>query len=167
MDFVWTPWRYRYIATATRDDSCVFCEALMAGDDASVYILLRGIKNFVILNRYPYTPGHIMVVPYAHGGTLQNCEADTLSEMMTLVKRLQEALELVYHPDGYNIGMNVGRAAGAGITGHLHMHLLPRWSGDTNFMTTIAETRLEPEELTDTFQKLRVALDPGVAAEKR
>jgi len=167
MDFVWTPWRYRYIAAARQDDLCVFCEALKAGDDASVFILLRGSKNFVILNLYPYTAGHVMIVPYAHGGTLQACDTDTLSEMMLLAKRVQAALEATYHPEGYNLGMNLGRAAGAGIEGHVHMHLLPRWSGDTNFMTTIAETRLEPEELAETFRKLRRALEPGSAAEKQ
>lgn len=161
MDFVWTPWRYRYIAENTgknEDEGCVFCRALAAGDDEHVFILLRGDKNFVILNRYPYTPGHIMVVPYAHGGEFESLDADTLGEMMALAKRLQAAIEAVYHPGGYNLGMNIGRAAGAGITQHLHLHLLPRWVGDTNFMTTIAETRLEPEELADTYQKLRAAL---------
>ena len=165
MDFVWTPWRYRYIADAVRDESggCVFCNALAAGDDARVHIVLRGAKNFVILNRYPYTTGHVMVVPYLHSGLLGAFDSETLSEMMALARRVQGALETIYHPEGYNLGINMGRAAGAGITGHLHMHLLPRWTGDTNFMTSIAETRLVPEELDDTFQKLHAALElePG------
>ena len=161
MDFVWTPWRYRYIANAAKEERerCVFCDALAAGDDTRVHIVLRGEKNFVILNRYPYTSGHIMVVPYAHVATLAAVDAETLNEMMVLAKRVQAAQETIYHPEGYNLGMNIGRAAGAGITHHLHMHLLPRWTGDTNFMTTIGETRLEPEELDDTYQKLRQALN--------
>jgi ATP adenylyltransferase len=163
MDFVWTPWRYRYITTAGKDDRCVFCDALAAGDDAAVYIVLRGAKNFVILNRFPYTSGHVMVVPYAHGGSLSGCDVDTLSEMMALAKRVQEALEAIYHPEGYNLGMNVGRSAGAGITNHLHLHLLPRWNGDTNFMSAIAETRMLPEDLEDTYRKLRAALGFGDA----
>ena len=163
MDFVWTPWRYRYIASAGKDDRCVFCDALAAGDDAAVHIVLRAAKNFVILNRFPYTSGHVMIVPYAHGGELSGCDVDTLSEMMALAKRVQEALEPIYHPGGYNLGMNIGQAAGAGVANHLHMHALPRWPGDTNFMTTIAETRMLPEDLDDTYRKLRGALEPGGA----
>jgi len=166
MDFVWTPWRYRYIADAAREKGgCVFCDALAFGDDARVHIVLRAAKNFVILNRYPYTSGHVMVVPYQHSGSLAAFDAETLSEMMALAQRVQGALESIYHPEGYNLGINMGRAAGAGITGHLHMHLLPRWTGDTNFMTVVGETRLVPEELDDTYRRLRTALglDPGAA----
>ena len=109
MDFVWTPWRYCYITTAGKEPGCVFCNAAAAGDDERVLIVLRGVKNFVILNRYPYTAGHIMVVPYAHGGDLAASDAETLSEMMALVKRVHAALQTIYHPEGFNIGMNVGR----------------------------------------------------------
>src|SRR5215475_11991237 len=112
MDFIWTPWRYRYIAehVPNRDpNSCVFCDALAAGDDAAVYILFRGEKNFIILNRFPYTPGHCMVIPYVHGGTLDTLDLDTMNEMMALTRRTQVALESVYHPEGYNMGMNIGR----------------------------------------------------------
>jgi ATP adenylyltransferase len=160
MDFVWTPWRYRYIANAAKEERerCVLCDALAAGDDARVHIVLRAAKNFVILNKYPYTSGHVMVVPYAHGGDFAAFDQDALAEMMILAKRIQAAQESIYHPDGYNLGMNIGRSAGAGIANHLHLHLLPRWTGDTNFMTTIAETRLEPEELDETYRKLRQAL---------
>jgi ATP adenylyltransferase len=160
MDYLWTPWRYPYIA-AGQGEGCVFCRAAAAGDDAGMLIVLRGKKNFVILNRFPYTSGHVMIVPYEHRATLGECAAETLAEMMELARRLQVVLEAIYHPQGYNLGMNIGRAAGAGIAGHLHLHLLPRWAGDTNFMTTVGETRLEPEDLAITYDKLRQALAPA------
>ncbi len=159
MDYLWTPWRYRYLTTAGREDRCVFCDAPAANDDRATLIVLRAVKNFIILNRFPYASGHVMVVPYAHEATLTAVDTETLNEMMQLAKRVQGALETIYHPEGYNVGLNIGRAAGAGIAGHLHLHVLPRWIGDTNFTTTIAETRVLPEELTDTYDKLRRALE--------
>ncbi len=159
MDYLWTPWRYRYIANATKDDRCIFCDALAANDDARTLVVFRGEKNFIILNRYPYTSGHVMVVPYAHVADLGAAEPDTLAEMMRLAQRVQGALSRVYRPEGYNLGMNLGRAAGAGITGHLHLHVLPRWAGDANFMTVAGETRVEPEELSTTFEKIRRELN--------
>jgi ATP adenylyltransferase len=159
MDYLWTPWRYRYIASAGTHDGCVFCDAVAANDDVRTLIVHRGEKNFVILNRFPYTSGHLMVVPFAHVAELSAAEPATLSEMMLLAKRAQIALTDVYHPEGYNLGMNLGRAAGAGVTGHLHLHLLPRWPGDANFMTTVGETRLEPEDLSTTYEKLHRAFD--------
>jgi ATP adenylyltransferase len=158
MDYLWTPWRYHYIAGGVKDEGCIFCLAAEAHDDSQTFIVLRAQKNFVILNRYPYTSGHVMVVPYAHVATLAASDPETLAEMMTLARRIEKALEILYRPDGYNIGMNMGRAAGAGIAGHLHLHVLPRWMGDTNFMTTVGETRVQPEELTTTYQRLRGAL---------
>ena len=116
MDYVWTPWRYRYIA-GVKPEGCVFCDAPKAGDDAAMLIVLRGKKNFVILNRYPYTSGHVMVVPYGHEAALSAFDVETLSEMMLLARRVQTALEVTYRPEGYNLGMNMGRAAGAGIAG--------------------------------------------------
>jgi len=127
-------------------------------NDPEALIVFRGAKNFVILNRYPYTSGHVMVVPYQHSADLPATEPATLAEMMVLAQRVQLALEKTYHPQGYNLGMNLGRAAGAGVTGHLHLHVLPRWSGDSNFMTVVAETRVEPEELPTTYEKLHAAL---------
>jgi ATP adenylyltransferase len=155
MDFLWTPWRYRYVADASKDQGCIFCDALAAGDDAKTLIVVRGQKNFIILNRFPYTTGHVMVVPYAHVGELVACDAETLAEMMRLAQRLEAVLETTYRPQGYNLGMNLGRSAGAGVTGHLHLHVLPRWGGDTNFMTVVAETRVQPEDLSTTYEKLR------------
>ncbi len=161
MEYLWTPLRYRYVSEASRDSACVFCRALGLGDDASALIVLRGRKKFVILNRFPYGSGHCMVVPYAHVADLAPCDPETLTEMMELTRRLQMALDELYHPQGFNIGMNLGRAAGAGVADHAHLHILPRWFGDTNFMTTLAETRLEPEALEVTFDKLRGALTTG------
>jgi ATP adenylyltransferase len=158
MDYLWTPWRYRYIADKTKNDRCIFCDAVSAGDDRSAGIVLRGARNFVILNQYPYTSGHVMVVPYAHVADLSAVEPETLAEMMRIAQRVQKALENTYHPEGYNLGINLGRAAGAGVTGHLHMHVLPRWAGDANFMTVVGETRLEPETLATTYERLRNAL---------
>jgi ATP adenylyltransferase len=158
MDYLWTPWRYRYIAEAKNQTGCVFCNASAANRDEDWLIVQRGVKNFVILNRYPYTSGHVMIVPYLHTADFPGLERDTAAEMMLLTQRVQTAIDDVYHPDGFNLGMNLGRFAGAGIADHLHMHLLPRWSGDTNFMTTVSETRLEPEELSTTYARLHKAL---------
>jgi len=158
MDYLWTPWRYRYVAEAKNISGCVFCDVAAANRDEEMLIVLRGVKNYVILNRYPYTSGHVMIVPYAHTADFSGLERETAAEMMLLAQRLQAALDEIYHPDGFNLGMNLGRSAGAGIADHLHLHLLPRWAGDTNFMTTVGETRLEPEELSTTYSRLRRAL---------
>jgi len=155
MDYLWTPWRYRYVTTAGGPGECVFCSAVRGTDDRKTLIVHRGSLNFVILNRFPYTSGHLMVIPYTHVATLEDLDDQTLTEMILLARRTEKLLRVVYHPDGLNMGVNIGRAAGAGIAGHLHMHLLPRWMGDTNFMTTVAETRVEPEDLAVTWERLR------------
>jgi ATP adenylyltransferase len=159
MDYLWTPWRYTYVANAAKDPGCPLCRALEAGDDAAMLIVERAARNFIILNRYPYTSGHVMIVPYAHVAELGEVDAATLTEMMQLAQRVQRALAAAYSPEGYNLGMNLGRMAGAGVAGHLHLHVLPRWAGDTNFMATVAETRNLPEDLPQTYQKLRAALN--------
>ena len=141
----------------------MFCDLPRAGNDAEALIVWRGKKNYIILNRYPYTSGHVMVVPYAHQATLMAAEPTALAEMMVLAQSVQGALGEVYRPEGYNVGINIGKAAGAGIAGHIHMHVLPRWIGDTNFMTTVGETRLEPEDLATTYERLREALKPMLA----
>ncbi len=158
MDHLWTPWRFTYITDAAKNDRCIFCDLLALGDDAKAFIVCRGERNFVVLNRFPYTSGHVMIVPYAHIAELSACDSDVLNEMMQLARRIQLALASAYKPDGYNLGMNLGRSAGAGVTGHLHMHVLPRWAGDSNFMTVTGETRVQPEDLSTTYQKLRAAL---------
>jgi ATP adenylyltransferase len=159
MDFLWTPWRYKYIAHAVKTDGCIFCDALNAGDEKA-QIVLRGKLNFIILNRFPYTTGHVMVVPYEHVGDLGAVDPATLDEMMRMAQRVQLALAAIYKPEGFNLGMNLGRCAGAGVTGHIHLHVLPRWIGDANFMTTVSETRMEPEDLEITYVKLRDGLAP-------
>src|SRR5271155_3190176 len=166
MDYLWTPWRFRYIAAA-KDEGCIFCDAVAAGDDARTHIVFRGEKCFIILNRYPYTSGHVMVVPYAHVAELQLCDAETTTEMMEQTKRMETALGALYKPDGMNLGMNLGKAAGAGVTGHLHLHLLPRWFGDTNFMTVVGETRVHPEDLAITYQRLYAALHGAAPSASR
>jgi ATP adenylyltransferase len=160
MDYLWTPWRYQYMAEARhgQQPDCIFCDAVARKDDDNTLIAYRGAKIFVILNRYPYTSGHVMIVPYAHVAELNLCDANALAEMMTLAQRVEKAFQSNYKPDGMNLGMNLGRAAGAGVVGHLHLHVLPRWFGDSNFMTVTGETRVQPEELSVTYQRLRKAL---------
>src|ERR1700694_4685191 len=160
MDYLWAPWRYSYITQVNKDSQieCIFCDALTRNDDAAAMIVYRGAKGFGILNRYPYTSGHVMIVPYAHVGELELCEAETLNEIMQLAQRVETVFKTEYKPDGTNLGMNLGRAAGAGVVGHLHLHALPRWIGDANFMTVTGETRVHPEELKTTYERLRKGL---------
>jgi ATP adenylyltransferase len=159
MDFLWTPWRYQYIAQAIagKQLECIFCDAAARTDDDVTLIVHRGASCFVILNLYPYTSGHVMIVPYAHVAELSMCDAATLSEMMQLSQKIESILHNLYKPDGMNFGMNLGRAAGAGVTGHLHLHALPRWVGDANFMTVTAETRVHPETLATTYKRFKEA----------
>jgi len=160
MDYIWTPWRYQYMAQVITgaQPECIFCDAVAKNSDAETLIVHRGVKAFVILNRYPYTSGHVMIVPFSHVAELNLCEAEALKEMMQLAQRVEKAFQLNYKPDGMNLGMNLGRAAGAGVTGHLHLHALPRWIGDSNFMTVTGETRVHPEDLRTTYDRLRKAL---------
>ncbi len=155
MDYLWTPWRYHYVSKGAGNLGCIFCEALKRNNDAETLILFRGQHNFILLNRFPYTTGHSMIAPFAHVGELDQAPIETLSEMMLLAQRLERAFAELYKPDGYNLGMNLGRVAGAGVADHLHLHVLPRWTGDTSFMTTVGEARLEPEDLATTYAKLK------------
>jgi ATP adenylyltransferase len=154
MDHLWSPWRYRYVSSSSPDDACLFCRIQAEAKDRENCVLLRGKLNFVLLNRYPYTSGHLMIAPYAHVASLGEASPDALAEMMTLARKTEAALRDVYHPAGFNIGLNIGRAAGAGVAGHIHMHVLPRWAGDVNFMTSIGETRVLPEDLETTYDRL-------------
>jgi ATP adenylyltransferase len=156
MDYVWSPWRYRYVSQAGAGDECIFCQAA-AGRDEENYILHRASGNFVILNRFPYTNGHLMIAPFAHVARLEEAPEATLAEMMSLARRAEKHLREIYRAQGLNVGMNLGQCAGAGVAGHIHMHVLPRWSGDANFMTVVGETRVLPELLADTYEKLRQA----------
>jgi ATP adenylyltransferase len=161
MDYIWTPWRYTYITTAdvsAHGHSCVFCELLRAHDDERSLIVYRGKYNFVVLNAYPYTSGHSMIVPYEHVDRLDKLPAGASVELMELTCKLETVLFDLYRPDGANIGMNIGKAAGAGIAGHIHMHALPRWVADANFISVIGETRILPEDLDITYRRLKQAL---------
>lgn len=160
MDRLWSPWRYRYVTAVPPTDGCLFCgkAAASSASDETELILLRGERNLVLLNLYPYTSGHVMIAPYEHVATLSEARPETLAEMMTLAQRVEGALRRVYQAHGLNLGMNLGQAAGAGVAGHIHLHLLPRWFGDVNFMTTVGETRVLPEDLAETYRKLKAAL---------
>ena len=159
MDFLWSPWRYRYLKEGPQGEGCVFCRIAALDDDDTNLVVYRGESNFVVLNRYPYTSGHAMVIPYEHYGTLEETPVATLEENMRLTQRLEAAVRRAYRADGVNIGINVGKAAGAGVAGHIHTHVLPRWIADSNFIAVIGETRVLPEELSDTLTKLRAAFE--------
>jgi ATP adenylyltransferase len=182
MDHLWSPWRYAYVTSAESavrpgvplsltawpgDLGCVFCNLIASIDfaiangtspdqaEAAGGLILRGKHCYICLNAYPYTSGHLMVVPFAHLDRLAILDPEASHELIDLAQRTERALEILYHPHGFNFGINVGRAAGAGVAGHLHLHALPRWAGDTNFMTTIAETRILPEDLEITWKRMR------------
>ena len=158
MERLWSPWRYEYLTSGGGDESsgCVFCE--IQKDPANYeknFVLHRASHSFIVLNIYPYISGHLLIVPFAHVGELDAAGKETTDELMDLTKRCQTALREVYQPGGFNVGMNLGRSAGAGIVDHLHIHIMPRWTGDTNFISTVGETRVIPEDLTTTYRKLR------------
>jgi len=155
MDFLFTPWRYAYVTGADKAADCLFCHLLQTGNDEQNLIVHRAQHCFVMLNAFPYTCGHVMVVPYLHTDQLQKLPAPAATEMMELVQRLEGILRRLYHPDGLNLGMNLGKAAGAGVAEHIHMHVLPRWVADANFMTVVGETRVLPEDLQTTYRRLR------------
>jgi ATP adenylyltransferase len=158
MDYLWTPWRYAYVSGTEKPCECVFCRAATEKDDAKTRVVYRGQHCFVILNTYPYTPGHVMIVPYEHLDELRKLRVEASNEMMLLSQRMESVLRDLYRPDGVNLGMNIGKAAGAGIAGHIHMHVLPRWVADANFMSVVGETRVLPETLDVTWRKIKDAL---------
>ena len=159
MEHIWSPWRYQYITSADREPGCVFCRMIAADDDAKNYIVHRAKLNFVVLNLFPYTSGHLMIVPYQHTASLSSIEDAGTNEMMSLAKRSESALGDEYHPDGFNIGLNLGRSAGAGVADHVHLHVVPRWTGDANFVSVVGETRVLPEDLPTTYSKLKKHFD--------
>ena len=154
MDRIWAPWRMAYIEESEKPFGCIFCEFPKQQDDVGLHILYRGERAFVILNAYPYTNGHLMVAPYRHGADMDALEPEELLEMMRLTRRCVNALKEAFSPEGFNIGMNVGRVAGAGIADHLHMHIVPRWNGDTNFMAVCGDVRVVPQHLSVTYERL-------------
>jgi ATP adenylyltransferase len=157
MDYLWTPWRYQYVTATGAKDECIFCAAAQASDDKKALVVYRAQRNFLILNRYPYTIGHLMVVPYEHAPNLQGLADETLMELILLARDCEKRLTALYRPDGLNLGMNIGRSAGAGVADHFHLHALPRWTADANFMTAIGETRVLPEDLATTWERLSAA----------
>lgn len=156
MDIKWTPWRGKYIKGQTEDEpGCPLCVAYQAGDDARKLVLLRGEFCYVLMNLYPYNPGHLMVTPYAHTADFANLPAPAATELIQLGQRCTTVLQQAMRPHGFNLGMNLGRGAGAGIDEHLHLHVVPRWNGDTNFMPLIAGVKLIPEAIDDTYAALK------------
>jgi ATP adenylyltransferase len=143
------------VSSGAGHEGCLFCSKAAGSDDRANYVVLRAEHNFILLNLYPYTSGHLMIAPYAHVATLAEAAPEALAEMMRLTARAEAALRKLYKPEGLNIGMNVGACAGAGVAGHIHMHVLPRWCGDASFMSTVGETRVLPEELGTTWERLR------------
>jgi ATP adenylyltransferase len=158
MDYLWTPWRYAYVTGAEKTTGCIFCDAPKAGDDEKARIVYRGEHCYIILNTFPYTPGHVMIVPYAHLDELHKLPAQAAHELVELSQKMEAVLRDQYRPDGVNLGINIGKAAGAGVAGHIHMHVLPRWVADSNFISVVGETRVLPEALDVTWKKLKTAL---------
>jgi ATP adenylyltransferase len=153
MDYLWAPWRIEYIEMG-KPAGCILCDKPDQSDDAGNLILCRGEQNFIIMNRYPYNAGHLMVAPYRHLATPEDFTDDELSEHYGLVRKCLGVLREVFHPAGFNLGMNLGRAAGAGIEGHAHTHIVPRWSGDTNFMPVLSGVKVVSEAITETYRRL-------------
>lgn len=157
MNRLWSPWRMKYIQNNNAESECPFCAALKSPRPAEHFVLFRGEKAFVILNRYPYTTGHLLILPLVHEEKMDDLDPETRAEMMEMVNHALKVLDRVYHPEGFNVGLNMGSAAGAGIPKHLHWHIVPRWVGDTNYMTSVGEVRVLPETLEDTFGKVKSA----------
>src|SRR5437867_7420471 len=156
MDRLWSPWRFDYISNIGQSgSSCVFCDILADDRDEDNFVLWRGKNSFALLNLFPYTSGHILIAGNRHIPFLRDARAEELHEFLELAQRCEMALQIEYSPEGYNMGFNLGRAAGAGVAHHLHMHVLPRWTGDANFVSVVGETRVLPEDLPKTYRRLR------------
>jgi ATP adenylyltransferase len=161
MERLWAPWRMTYIASADEVEGCIFCRFPAEDCDEKNLIIFRGDQGFVMLNAYPYSNGHLMVSPYQHTADLDNLSDAEMLDMMALTRRAVNLLKTAFRPDGFNIGINMGRVAGAGIVDHVHIHIVPRWNGDTNFMPVLADTRVIPESLQGVYARLRATLDSG------
>ncbi len=158
MKRLWASWRMKYISSADKQPGCAFCEALKKEDSAENLIVHRGKNSLIILNKYPYTSGHLMVAPLVHVANIEELDAETGNEIFQLITHSTTTLKMVYQPEGFNIGANLGQAAGAGIPGHLHFHIVPRWNGDTNYMSTIGEIRVIPEDIEVTYKRIKEQL---------
>ncbi|MCE9644982.1 MAG: HIT domain-containing protein [Chloroflexi bacterium] len=159
MKQLWSPWRMTYIENHEKEDGCVFCNAQAKADGPDNLIAFRGRNAYVILNRFPYTSGHLMSIPFEHKPNLEELNAETRAEMMELASRCTTVLREIYKAESFNVGINIGEAAGAGVKGHVHIHIVPRWAGDTNFMSSVGETRVLPEALEDTYKRVREAFE--------
>ena len=157
MKRIFSPWRMKYIKDADKQNGCIFCDLPLDDDDKGNLIIERGKLAFVLLNRFPYTSGHMMVAPYAHISSIEDLNVQTHAELMLFITHATRVLRAVYHPDGFNIGMNIGSAAGAGFAEHVHFHIVPRWVGDANFMSTTGEVRVLPEDLETTWSRIHEA----------
>ena len=157
MDRLWTPWRMPYLVGDKQTEGCVFCQKVRSDDDRAAHVLMRGRHGFVTLNLYPYNNGHLLVLPYAHVPSVEDLPPETLTELMLLVNHSLTVLRFAFHPHGFNLGVNLGKVAGAGIDDHVHIHIVPRWEADTNFMPIIAKTRVIPEWIDDTYERLAKA----------
>ena len=157
MNHLWSPWRMTYVENHNSNDECIFCIALTQSDGPENLIVAREKQTYIILNRYPYTSGHLMVVPFAHQPNFERLDSETRAEMMEMTTRCMQVLRDIYHPQAFNMGANIGEAAGAGIADHVHIHIVPRWAGDTNFMSTLATTRVLPESLEETYNRVKKA----------
>lgn len=155
MKQLWSPWRMKYIENHIKEAGCVFCIAQTKTDGTENLIAFRGERAYVILNRYPYTSGHLMVIPFEHKPNLEELDPVTRAEMMELTSRCTTVLKNIYKPQGFNVGVNIGEAAGAGVAAHVHIHIVPRWQGDTNFMSSVGDARVLPEALEDTYQRVK------------
>ena len=154
MKLIWAPWRIEYILMK-KPQECIFCEKPGQENDEANYILYRGGQNLIIMNKYPYNPGHLMIAPYRHVDNLEKLTAEELHEHYDIVSHSIQVLKQVFNPEGFNLGMNLGKVAGAGIEDHIHTHVVPRWQGDSNFMPVISDVRVVPEALAETYQKLK------------
>ncbi len=154
MRYIPTPWREEYVKNVFKMRKCIFCLALRKKNEKKAYILFKGKHNFIMLNKYPYTPGHLMIAPYEHLASIEEANKEITDEMTDLVKMSLKILRKKYKPQGFNMGMNLGQSAGAGVTDHYHLHIIPRWSGDANFMPIVSKTRVIIESLERTFEKL-------------
>ncbi len=155
MDIIYTPWRYDYVSNVdNRKEGCIFCLKRSEDDDRKNLIVYRAERCLAILNLFPYSSGHLMIAPYKHTGTIEELDTETLTEMMTLAQKCMHAARQAFGPDGFNVGINIARVAGAGITEHVHMHLVPRWAGDANFMPVCSDTRVLPLSLDQVWERL-------------
>lgn len=155
METLWAPWRKKYVTGGAKEPGCVLCRALAGADGPDSLVVHVGERDFILMNRYPYNAGHVMIAPRRHVGTLGEATAEELSDMMALARRMEEVFREVYKPDGVNLGMNLGRPAGAGVADHIHLHAVPRWTGDTNFMTVAGGVRVIPEDPREACVRLR------------